>query len=171
MARYAGMAGICRRLGRHKIAWDCCRDPSRDLWARLLRRRLTRCARRCGAQRCSICIWRFRIGPRKSGSKIVRGMIRQVGWMAGEFSQFPKYTRENIERVVIRGRLRKFRCRAPARQRRAVSHRPHERLGIVVFRACAVRLPAAFSGAANFQFARGRADQPLPLPFRQPADR
>jgi Kdo2-lipid IVA lauroyltransferase/acyltransferase len=32
---------------------------------------------------------------------IVHGMIRQVGWMAGEFSQFPKYTRENIERVVI----------------------------------------------------------------------
>jgi Kdo2-lipid IVA lauroyltransferase/acyltransferase len=31
----------------------------------------------------------------------IRGMIRQVGWMAGEFSQFPKYTRENIERVVI----------------------------------------------------------------------
>lgn len=30
-----------------------------------------------------------------------RGMIRQVGWMAGEFSQFPKYTRENIERVVV----------------------------------------------------------------------
>lgn len=31
----------------------------------------------------------------------VRGMIRQVGWMAGEFSQFPKYTRENIERLVV----------------------------------------------------------------------
>ena len=31
----------------------------------------------------------------------VRRMIRQVGWMAGEFSQFPKYTRENIEKVVI----------------------------------------------------------------------
>ncbi len=31
----------------------------------------------------------------------IRGMIRQIGWMAGEFSQFPKYTRENIERVVI----------------------------------------------------------------------
>jgi Kdo2-lipid IVA lauroyltransferase/acyltransferase len=31
----------------------------------------------------------------------IRGMIRQVGWMAGEFSQFPKYTRENIERVVV----------------------------------------------------------------------
>ena len=28
-------------------------------------------------------------------------MIRQVGWMAGEFSQFPKYTREKIERIVI----------------------------------------------------------------------
>ena len=33
--------------------------------------------------------------------KAVRAMIRQVGWMAGEFSQFPKYTRENIERIVL----------------------------------------------------------------------
>src|SRR5271154_1150580 len=33
--------------------------------------------------------------------RTIRGMIRQVGWMAGEFSQFPKYTRERIERVVI----------------------------------------------------------------------
>ena len=33
--------------------------------------------------------------------KVVRGMIRQIGWMAGEFSQFPKYTRENIERIVL----------------------------------------------------------------------
>ena len=32
---------------------------------------------------------------------VVRGMIRQVGWLAGEFSQFPKYTREKIERIVI----------------------------------------------------------------------
>jgi len=31
----------------------------------------------------------------------IRGMIRQVGWMAGEFSQFPKYTREKIERIVV----------------------------------------------------------------------
>ena len=30
----------------------------------------------------------------------IRGMIRQVGWMAGEFSQFPKYTRERIEEIV-----------------------------------------------------------------------
>jgi len=33
--------------------------------------------------------------------RMIRGMIRQVGWMAGEFSQFPKYTRENIERIVV----------------------------------------------------------------------
>jgi len=32
---------------------------------------------------------------------VIRGMIRQVGWMAGEFSQFPKYTRANIERIVV----------------------------------------------------------------------
>jgi Kdo2-lipid IVA lauroyltransferase/acyltransferase len=29
-----------------------------------------------------------------------RRMIQQVGWMAGEFSQFPKYAKANIERVV-----------------------------------------------------------------------
>jgi len=31
----------------------------------------------------------------------IRGMIRQIGWMAGEFSQFPKYTRERIEQIVV----------------------------------------------------------------------
>ena len=30
----------------------------------------------------------------------IRRMIRQVGWMAGEFSQFPRYTRERIEKIV-----------------------------------------------------------------------
>jgi len=33
--------------------------------------------------------------------QVIRGMIRQIGWMAGEFSQFPKYTREKIERIVV----------------------------------------------------------------------
>jgi Kdo2-lipid IVA lauroyltransferase/acyltransferase len=32
--------------------------------------------------------------------RIIKGMVQQVGWMAGEFSQFPKYTPENIEQVV-----------------------------------------------------------------------
>src|SRR5271169_2659472 len=32
---------------------------------------------------------------------IIRGMIRQIGWMAGEFSQFPRYTPQNIARVVV----------------------------------------------------------------------
>ena len=33
--------------------------------------------------------------------RIARGMIRQIGWLAGEFSQFPKHTRQNIAQVVI----------------------------------------------------------------------
>ncbi|MGH9572992.1 MAG: lysophospholipid acyltransferase family protein [Candidatus Acidiferrales bacterium] len=33
--------------------------------------------------------------------RAVRNMIQQIGWMAGEFSQFPKYTRANIEQVVV----------------------------------------------------------------------
>jgi len=28
-------------------------------------------------------------------------MVRQIGWLAGEFSQFPKHTRQNIEQVVM----------------------------------------------------------------------
>ena len=52
-----------------------------------------------------ICTLNLQIAfPDLTGEKhrqIVRGMIRQVGWMAAEFSQFPKYTSENIARVVI----------------------------------------------------------------------
>jgi Kdo2-lipid IVA lauroyltransferase/acyltransferase len=33
--------------------------------------------------------------------RTIRGMVRQIGWMVGEFSQFPKYTRETIERIVV----------------------------------------------------------------------
>jgi Kdo2-lipid IVA lauroyltransferase/acyltransferase len=33
--------------------------------------------------------------------QVIRGMVRQIGWMAGEFSQFPKYTRERIESIVV----------------------------------------------------------------------
>jgi Kdo2-lipid IVA lauroyltransferase/acyltransferase len=33
--------------------------------------------------------------------EVIRGMIRQIGWMAGEFSQFPKYTREGIKDIVV----------------------------------------------------------------------
>ena len=32
--------------------------------------------------------------------RAIRGMVRQIGWMAGEFSQFPKYTRAKIEKIV-----------------------------------------------------------------------
>ncbi len=33
--------------------------------------------------------------------RVIRSLVRQIGWMAGEFSQFPKYTRETIERIVV----------------------------------------------------------------------
>lgn len=41
---------------------------------------------------------------------VIRGMIRQVGWMAGEFSQFPRYTRENIGRIVAIDGAEHFEC-------------------------------------------------------------
>jgi len=33
--------------------------------------------------------------------RVIRSMIQQIGWMAAEFSQFPKYTRANIEKTVV----------------------------------------------------------------------
>ena len=32
---------------------------------------------------------------------VVRGMLRNLGWMAAEFARFPKYSKENIEQVVV----------------------------------------------------------------------
>ncbi len=32
---------------------------------------------------------------------VIRRMVRNIGWMGAEFTQFPKYNRENIERVII----------------------------------------------------------------------
>jgi len=37
----------------------------------------------------------------KQRKGVIRGMVRQIGWMAGEFSQFPRYTRESIEQIVV----------------------------------------------------------------------
>ncbi|MGA8145618.1 MAG: lysophospholipid acyltransferase family protein [Candidatus Acidiferrales bacterium] len=42
--------------------------------------------------------------------QIIRGMIRQIGWMAGEFSQFPKYTPQNIARIVALDGAAHFDC-------------------------------------------------------------
>jgi Kdo2-lipid IVA lauroyltransferase/acyltransferase len=33
--------------------------------------------------------------------RVIRSMIQQIGWMAAEFSQFPKYTPENIQKIVV----------------------------------------------------------------------
>lgn len=34
-------------------------------------------------------------------TQTIRRMVHNIGWMAGEFSQFPKYTPENISKVVV----------------------------------------------------------------------
>ncbi len=37
----------------------------------------------------------------KERKRAVRLMVQQIGWMAAEFSQFPKYTPGNVERIVV----------------------------------------------------------------------
>jgi Kdo2-lipid IVA lauroyltransferase/acyltransferase len=32
---------------------------------------------------------------------VIRGMVRNLGWMAAEFARFPRYTRENIGEVLV----------------------------------------------------------------------
>ena len=32
---------------------------------------------------------------------VIRGMLRNLGWMAAEFARFPKYSKENIEQLVV----------------------------------------------------------------------
>ena len=31
----------------------------------------------------------------------LRGMVRSLGWMAAEFARMPRYTRENIEKIIV----------------------------------------------------------------------
>jgi len=33
--------------------------------------------------------------------EVIRGMVRNLGWMAAEFARFPRYTRENISEALI----------------------------------------------------------------------
>ena len=33
--------------------------------------------------------------------QVIRGMLRNLGWMAAEFIRLPKYTKENIEQIVV----------------------------------------------------------------------
>jgi Kdo2-lipid IVA lauroyltransferase/acyltransferase len=33
--------------------------------------------------------------------RVTRAMVRNIGWMAGEFAQFPRYTRERVEEFVL----------------------------------------------------------------------
>jgi len=39
--------------------------------------------------------------PEEKRQRVLRGLIRQMGWMAAEFAHFPKYTRESIAQVVV----------------------------------------------------------------------
>jgi Kdo2-lipid IVA lauroyltransferase/acyltransferase len=37
----------------------------------------------------------------KQRSAAIRGMVRQLGWMGAEFAHFPRYTKKNIEQIVL----------------------------------------------------------------------
>jgi Kdo2-lipid IVA lauroyltransferase/acyltransferase len=43
----------------------------------------------------------FPAWSQKQRRAAIRGMVRQLGWMAAEFAQFPRYTKNNIERTVL----------------------------------------------------------------------
>ena len=43
----------------------------------------------------------FPAWSKKQRRAAIRGMVRQLGWMAAEFAHFPRYTKNNIERIVL----------------------------------------------------------------------
>jgi KDO2-lipid IV(A) lauroyltransferase len=73
-------------------------------------------ARFAGASAAAALLW-MRPGLRRAATKnlqlafpdwtkkqrraVLDGMVRQVGWMCAEFARFPKYTKQNIDRVVL----------------------------------------------------------------------
>jgi KDO2-lipid IV(A) lauroyltransferase len=38
---------------------------------------------------------------KKQRRAAIRGMVRQLGWMGAEFAHFPRYTKQNIDRIVL----------------------------------------------------------------------
>jgi KDO2-lipid IV(A) lauroyltransferase len=73
-------------------------------------------ARATGARMAAILLW-FRPSLRRTAlfnlqlafpewtearrRRTLRGLVRQIGWMAAEFAHFPEYNRENVERLVV----------------------------------------------------------------------
>jgi KDO2-lipid IV(A) lauroyltransferase len=51
---------------------------------------------------------------KKQRQAAIRGMVRQLGWMGAEFAQFPRYTKKNIDRIVLLDGFENF---AVARER------------------------------------------------------
>jgi KDO2-lipid IV(A) lauroyltransferase len=38
---------------------------------------------------------------KKQRRAAIRGMVRQLGWMGAEFAHFPRYTKDNIDRIIL----------------------------------------------------------------------
>lgn len=54
--------------------------------------------RRAAAENLSLAFPEWSSKQRRAS---IRGMVRQLGWMAAEFAHFPKLTKSNIDRVVL----------------------------------------------------------------------
>jgi KDO2-lipid IV(A) lauroyltransferase len=73
-------------------------------------------ARLIGARTAALLLW-MRPGLRRAAMEnlqlafpawsnkqrraAIRGMVRQLGWMGAEFAHFPRYTKKNIDRIVL----------------------------------------------------------------------
>ena len=157
--------GCCsRRLGR-------CRGRWRDSLAHARRRFYSGCGRDCARAAAENLKLAFPEWRKKQRRAAIRGMVRQLGWMAAEFAHFPSYTKKNIDRIVLLDGFENFAVGAGARQRGSVSHRPHERVGTGSVRPGALRKSTAFSGAAHRQSTSRRAHHEISLPERESADR
>jgi len=77
---------------------------------------------------------------RRARETVVRGMQRNLGWMAAEFARFPKYSKEKSSKWSCWMAHENFPGGAAARERRALSDGAHRRVGVVLLCACALRI-------------------------------
>jgi len=92
---YAAVWAILKNLGCFAA-----RHGSRR-WQVRLPQAYMRHSRSCSEQRNSICRLAFPEWDVARRSSVIRGMVRNLGWMAAEFARMPRYTRENIEQVLV----------------------------------------------------------------------
>jgi len=77
-------------------------------------------------------------------------MVRNLGWMAAEFARFPKYSKANIEKILVLDGNENFLDAREQGKRRPHSDGAHWSVGALFLCPRPLWLPAPFHGAGRW---------------------